>query len=98
MCLTDLPDETVLDGELVAMDEEGRPNFNLLQNLKSAELKIHYYAFDVLVHKGKLLTGRPLEERREIFAKILPRNDHISLSVVEQSVTRAGWIYPGYPT
>jgi bifunctional non-homologous end joining protein LigD len=83
--LEDLPDATVLDGELVAMDEEGRSNFNLLQNFKSAESKIHYYAFDVLMHKGRLLTAEPLEKRREILAKILPRNDHISLSAVSRS-------------
>src|SRR6202034_1893600 len=58
--LEDLPDETVVDGELVAMDEHGHANFNLLQNFKSAESKIHYYAFDVLMHKGKLLLERPL--------------------------------------
>jgi bifunctional non-homologous end joining protein LigD len=86
--LEDLPDETILDGELVAMDEEGRSNFNLLQNFRSAELKIRYYAFDVLMHKGKLLTERPLDERREILAKILPRNDHISLSVVGRSASQ----------
>jgi len=80
-----LPDETVLDGELVAMDEEGRSNFNLLQNFKSAQLKIHYYAFDVLMHRGMLLTERPLDERRAILTKILPQNDHISLSVVGRS-------------
>lgn len=86
--LEDLPDETVLDGELVAMDEEGRSNFNLLQNFKSAELKIHYYAFDVLTHKGKSLIDQPLAERREILAKILPRNEHISLSAVGTSASQ----------
>jgi ATP-dependent DNA ligase len=83
--LEDLPDETVLDGELVAMNKEGRSNFYLLQNFKSAESNIHYYAFDVLMHKGKLLTAEPLDKRREILGKILPRNDHISLSVVGRS-------------
>jgi DNA ligase D-like protein (predicted ligase) len=82
--LGDLPDETVLDGEVVAVDEKGRANFNLLQNFNSAETRIRYYAFDVLMHKGKLLLEQPLEKRREILAKILakflPRNDLISLA------------------
>jgi DNA ligase D-like protein (predicted ligase) len=83
--LKKLPDDTVLDGELVALDDEKRSNFNLLQNFKSAELRIHYYAFDVLTHKGKSLLDRPLAERREILAKILPRNEHVSLSAVGHS-------------
>src|ERR1700722_2607393 len=45
--LEDLPDETVLDGELVGLDKQGTSNFNLLQNFKSAEKQIHYYVFDV---------------------------------------------------
>lgn len=81
--LAELPAATVLDGELVALDDNGITNFNLLQNFKSARGKIHYYAFDVLVHKGKSVIDRPLTERREILAKIVPRNEHISLSAVE---------------
>jgi ATP-dependent DNA ligase len=86
--LKKLPDETVLDGEIVAVDKEGRSNFNLLQNFRSAELSIHYYAFDVLMHKGKLLLERPLAERREILTKILPRNAHVSLSAVGTSASQ----------
>ena len=81
--LQDLPDETVLDGELVGLDEQGISSFNLLQNFKSAEKKIHYYVFDLLVWKGKNLLGSPLHERRDILARIIPRNDHIALSVVD---------------
>lgn len=81
--LTDLPDSTVLDGEVVALDSAGRSSFTLLQNFRSAEAQIHYYAFDVLIHSGKNLTQRPLNERRAILNEIVPRNDHISLSVVE---------------
>jgi DNA ligase D-like protein (predicted ligase) len=86
--LKDLPDDTVLDGELVALDAAGHADFNMLQNFKSAEHHIHYYAFDVLVHKGKTLIDRPLSERRAVLAKILPRNSHISLSAVGRSASQ----------
>ena len=86
--LNDLPDGTVLDGELVALDAEGHADFNKLQNFKSAERDIHYYAFDVMMYKGKALADRALMKRRAILAKILPRNDHISLSVVDTSAAQ----------
>lgn len=82
--LADLPDETVVDGEVVAVDDKGRANFNLLQNFKSAETSIRYYAFDVLMHKGKLLTEQPLEKRRAILAKILPHSNCVSLAAVSR--------------
>ena len=64
--LSGIPDGTIIDGELVALDEEGRSVFNLLQNYRSAESQIHFYAFDLLVHKGKGLTSLPLSERRKM--------------------------------
>jgi DNA ligase D-like protein (predicted ligase) len=81
--LKTLPDSTILDGEIVALDAANRSDFNLLQNFRSAESKIHYYTFDILVLKGKLLTGLPLAERRVMLEKVLPVNDHVSLSVVD---------------
>ncbi len=82
--LKKLPDSTILDGEVVALDANNRSDFNLLQNFRSAETRIHYYAFDILMLKGKLLTQLTLDERRAILAKALPINDHISLSVVDR--------------
>jgi DNA ligase D-like protein (predicted ligase) len=82
--LKKLPDSTILDGEVVALNAHHKSDFNLLQNFRSAETKIHYYAFDILMLKGKLLTQLPLDERRAILAKELPINDHISLSVVDR--------------
>src|SRR4051794_22564447 len=46
--LEKLPPETALDGELVALDENGVPRFNLLQNYRSGSAHLMYFAFDVL--------------------------------------------------
>jgi ATP-dependent DNA ligase len=45
--LAKLPDNTVIDGEVVAFDQEGRPSFNALQNYGSAPAPVVYYVFDV---------------------------------------------------
>jgi DNA ligase D-like protein (predicted ligase) len=79
-----LPDNTVIDGELVALDAKGKSDFSLLQNFRSAESKIHYYVFDILVLRGKDVSGLPLDERRALFGKIIPHNEHISESAVER--------------
>jgi bifunctional non-homologous end joining protein LigD len=50
--LADLPDNTVIDGEVVALNDSGRPDFNLLQNFRSAESHIHYFVFDLLIRTG----------------------------------------------
>ena len=81
--LKKLPDSTIIDGEIVALDADNRSDFSLLQNFRSAETKIHYYGFDILMLKGKALGLLPLAERRAILAKVLPINDHVSLSVVD---------------
>ncbi|MGF7183807.1 hypothetical protein [Tunturiibacter psychrotolerans] len=58
--------DTVLDDALVALSPDGRPNFNLVQNFKSAQALTHYYAFDIFVHKNKDVPQLPLSKRREI--------------------------------
>jgi bifunctional non-homologous end joining protein LigD len=59
---------TIFDGEIVALDDTGRPSFNLLQNFRFTAKQIHFYAFDLLAHKYKNLMGLPLKERREWLA------------------------------
>src|SRR4029453_6820766 len=51
--LATMPDETVIDGELLALDEAGRPSFNALQNYGSSATPVIYYVFDVMVLKGR---------------------------------------------
>ena len=50
--LSALPDETVIDGEVVAMDETDKPSFNLLQNFGSSKASLIYYVFDVLIRRA----------------------------------------------
>ena len=68
-----LSNEVVLDGEIVAVEPNGRPNFNALQNRKSTKLPIYYVAFDCLHHKGKDLLDQPIEERKRYLAEIVKR-------------------------
>jgi len=72
--LANLPDETVIDGEIVALDEDGRPSFNSLQNYGSTGAPLHFFIFDVLILKGKDVMGDPLTKRRELIEEhALPR-------------------------
>jgi ATP-dependent DNA ligase len=64
--LSDLPGGTVVDGEIVALDESGRPNFNLLQSFRSEASRIHYFIFDMLICDSRHLTRLPLSERRQL--------------------------------
>ena len=64
--LSALPDETVIDGEVVALDENGRPSFSLLQNYGAAGAPLIYYVFDVLTVSGRNVMSEPLVRRREI--------------------------------
>jgi DNA ligase D-like protein (predicted ligase) len=70
--LNRLPDETVIDGEIVAVNENGRPSFNLLQNFGGAEDTIVFYAFDLLILAGTDLRSRPLEQRRALLRELMP--------------------------
>jgi len=66
--LARLPDETVLDGEVAALDECGRPSFNALQN-SSSTAQLCYYVFDVLVLAGRNVMAEPLSARRELLRR-----------------------------
>ncbi len=72
--LAALPDDTIIDGEVVALDVDGKPSFNMLQNYGSATAPLHFFVFDLLVVNGKDLMGEPLVKRREQLEKrVLPK-------------------------
>jgi len=65
--------EAVLDGEVVALDEEGRPSFQLLQNSQQPGAKppIVFYVFDMIQLDGKDLTGLALLKRKAMVEALL---------------------------
>jgi ATP-dependent DNA ligase len=65
-----LPPNTFLDGEIVALDESGRISFNLLQHHRSQAQALVFYAFDVLIYRGRSVLNVPLYFRREVLHKI----------------------------
>jgi bifunctional non-homologous end joining protein LigD len=74
--LRDLPAKhAVLDGEIVALDPEGRSSFQLLQSwhrtLTSRRPPLIYYAFDLLSFNGRDLKALPLEERKRMMEDAL---------------------------
>jgi len=64
--------ECVIDGEVVALDEEGRSSFQLLQagEMEGRKSPIYFYAFDLLQLDGKSLVGIPLEARKNVLGKL----------------------------
>jgi DNA ligase D-like protein (predicted ligase) len=71
--LEQLPDDTVVDGEVVAFDPEGRPSFTLLQNYGSDETPLAYFVFDVLMLGGRDLRREPLSTRLNLLeTEVLP--------------------------
>jgi bifunctional non-homologous end joining protein LigD len=65
-----LSNDTVIDGEIVALDEKGKPSFNLLQGFGDARAII-LYAFDLLMLQGRDVRLWPLEDRREQLHEIV---------------------------
>jgi DNA ligase D-like protein (predicted ligase) len=77
--LSDLPNGTVIDGEIAALDDSGRPEFNLLQNYRRDAGRIRYFVFDLLCYKNRDTTRLPLVERRELLRSLGFRAPRIQL-------------------
>src|SRR5215471_13782724 len=65
-----LPVDTLLDGEIVAIDSNHRVSFNVLQHHRSHAHALLFYAFDVIVCQGKSLLQLPLKKRRVLLDEI----------------------------
>ncbi len=64
--------ECVIDGEVVALDEEGRSSFQILQarEMEGKKSPIYFYVFDLLQLDGKSLISLPLEPRKQLLEQI----------------------------
>ena len=74
-------DGVILDGEIVALDQSGRPRFERLQQRinvppgppllrRAAEIPVSFVAFDLLHHAGRSLLETPYARRRELLAAL----------------------------
>jgi bifunctional non-homologous end joining protein LigD len=81
----------VLDGEVVALDDEGRASFSLMQQRTgfrpggrrgavNADVPVLYYAFDLLYLDGYDWRKVPLEERKKKLKSLLMTGDHVRYS------------------
>ena len=66
--------DVVIDGELVALDAQGRSRFQLLQNARRTDAKLRYCVFDIMFLDGQDLRSLPLLERKERLRTIMPRD------------------------
>jgi len=78
--------EAIVDGEVIALDERGEPDFALLQALikgqgrGGAATMFVYEVFDLLFLDGRSLLDEPLEERRRRLGKVLRADPRVRLS------------------
>jgi bifunctional non-homologous end joining protein LigD len=70
-----LPADTLVDGEVIALDQQGRMSFNLLQHRRSQASAIRFYAFDLLVYKGHSTINLGISERHDLLAQALANVD-----------------------
>lgn len=79
--LSEIDFDAILDGEIVALNDEGRAEFQLLQNyLRTGRGNLFYYVFDILYLKDRDLRGFPLRRRKYILRQVLPDLPNVRFS------------------
>ncbi len=96
------PSRAILDGEIVALDDEGRPSFSLMQQRTGFRpgksrlpgrqgVPVIYYAFDLLYLDGFDLRRVPLEERKQLLREqvIRRRRRQVFPIIIRRRVSRS---------
>ncbi|WP_257985199.1 ATP-dependent DNA ligase [Bacillus sp. T33-2] len=72
-----VPEGTVLDGEVIVTDNDGKPDFEaVMERFKSRKSlhKITFFVFDIIWYKNERVTHLPLIDRKEILTKVIPED------------------------
>jgi len=79
-----LPDDTMIDGELVVLDDGGKPSFSALQHSRFTPDQLYFYAFDLVTYQGRDVRKLPLVQRREFLEQraLKGMRDPVRLSAV----------------
>jgi DNA ligase 1 len=90
----DFPPGTVLHGELIVSNDEGKPDFEAINSRfmsRKGAQPISYVVFDVLQHRGKSTTNLPLLARKALLADLVP--NHSALVSKAQFIEGYGEAY-----
>jgi bifunctional non-homologous end joining protein LigD len=60
VAIPSLPEDAAIDGEIAALDADGKPSFALLQGSGTATTPIVFYVFDLLIQRGRLTGEHPI--------------------------------------
>ncbi|CDQ41746.1 ATP-dependent DNA ligase [Virgibacillus salexigens] len=84
----DLPEGTVLDGEIVVPGDGGKPDFEAVMERfmsKKSNHQIQYCVFDIIYFNGEKVTSYSLPQRKELLDEIIPE-ENMNIGTVR-------WIY-----
>ncbi|HYH91954.1 MAG TPA: non-homologous end-joining DNA ligase, partial [Candidatus Saccharimonadales bacterium] len=72
-------EQAIVDGEVVALDDNGVPDFSLLQTKLGGKSSagLVFQAFDLLYHDGRLLLDVPLEDRKRLLRSVLKEHPRV---------------------
>ena len=84
----DIPNGTVLDGEIIVSDSSGKPDFEAMmsrfqskQNNLEENCSLSYVVFDVIQYKGKSVSSLPLMERKQLLDEIITQDTSLVAKV-----------------
>ncbi|MFL1672519.1 DNA ligase [Paenibacillus dendritiformis] len=76
----EIPKGTILDGEVIITDENGKPDFEAMMSRFQSRFKnqaVTFCAFDIICHNGIDVTKLPLYKRKELLQKVLRDSERV---------------------